>query len=88
MYIGVPINQSGTLSELKKKVISFDIKFGGFAMTQEKMNRISELSKKSRTVGLSNSEKAEQKALREEYIRDIRKNFKNTLESIEFTDKQ
>lgn len=88
MYIGVPIKLSGHAVRLKKKAVSFCIEFGGFAMTQEKMNRISELSKKSRTVGLSDAEKAEQKALREEYIRDIRKNFRSTLESIEFTDKQ
>lgn len=56
-------------------------------MTQEKLNRISELSRKSRTTELTAEEKAEQKALREEYLADIRKNFRSTLESIEFTDK-
>lgn len=59
-----------------------------FYMTQEKMNRISELSRKQRSTGLTEEEKAEQKILREEYISEIRQNFRSTLESIEFTDEQ
>lgn len=62
------------------------INLGGIFMTREKMNRISELYKKSCAEGLTDAEKAEQKALREEYLRDIRKNFTQTLDSIEFTD--
>lgn len=62
------------------------IDLGGIFMTREKMNRISELYKKSCAEGLTDAEKAEQKALREEYLRDIRKNFTQTLDSIEFTD--
>lgn len=56
-------------------------------MTEEKMARISELSRKQRSVGLTDEEKAEQKALRDEYIADIRRNFRQTLESVEFDDK-
>lgn len=55
-------------------------------MTEEKMARISELSRKQRTKGLTDAEKAEQKALRDEYIADIRRNFRATLESVEFED--
>lgn len=55
-------------------------------MTKEKMDRISELSRKQRSEGLTEEEKVEQKALRDEYIADIRRNFKSTLESVEFTD--
>ena len=55
-------------------------------MTEEKMARISELSRKQRTIGLSDEEKAEQKQLRDEYIADIRRNFRQTLESVEFED--
>ena len=55
-------------------------------MTEEKMARISELSRKQRTIGLSDEEKAEQKQLRDEYIADIRRNFRATLESVEFED--
>ena len=57
-------------------------------MTQEKMNRISELSRKQRSVGLTKKKKAEQKILRDEYISEIRQNFRQTLDSIEFTDEQ
>jgi len=57
-------------------------------MTTEKMNRISELSRKQRSEGLTDAEKAEQKLLREEYISEIRQNFRQTLDSIEFTDEQ
>lgn len=57
-------------------------------MTREKMDRISELSKKSRSVGLSEEEKEEQRLLREEYLADIRRNFKATLDNIEIVDKK
>ena len=55
-------------------------------MTEEKMARISELSRKQRTIGLSDEEKAEQKQLRDDYIADFRRNFRQTLESVEFED--
>ena len=55
-------------------------------MNKEKMERISELSRKSRKEGLTAEEKEEQKRLREEYLDDIRRNFRRTLETIEFTD--
>lgn len=55
-------------------------------MDQKKINRISELSRKSRAEGLTEKEKEEQKALREEYIATIRRNFKSMLDNIEFTD--
>lgn len=57
-------------------------------MIQEKINRINELSRKQRAEGLTEDEKAEQQKLRQEYLADIRKNFKQTLDSIEFTDKK
>ena len=49
-------------------------------MTQEKIQRINELAKKSREEELTDTEKAEQKALREEYVAEIRASFQNTLE--------
>ncbi len=55
-------------------------------MTKEKMDRISELSRKQRSVGLTEEEKAEQKLLRDEYIADIKRNFRATLENVEFVD--
>ena len=44
-------------------------------MTEERIARINELAKKSREVGLSDAEKAEQATLRAEYIAA----FKNSL---------
>ena len=57
-------------------------------MEQSKIERINFLAKKSKEEGLSESEKAEQKALREEYLAAIRKNFRATLENIEIVDKK
>ncbi len=57
-------------------------------MEQEKILRINELAKKSKETGLTDAEKAEQKVLREEYLAAIRKNFRQTLESIEIVDKK
>lgn len=56
-------------------------------MEKEKLDRISELSRKSRECELTEEEKAEQKALREEYIKAIRTNFRSILENIEVKDK-
>ena len=39
-------------------------------MTKEKIARINELAHKSKTTGLTEAEKAEQQALRKEYIED------------------
>lgn len=50
-------------------------------MEKEKLNRINELAKKSKTEPLSAEELAEQKALREEYIREIRLSFGAMLDN-------
>lgn len=55
-------------------------------MEKEKIDRISELSRKSRSVGLTEEELCEQKALREEYLAAVRRNFKAELDNIEFVD--
>ena len=55
-------------------------------MTQEKINRLNELARRSRTAPLSSDEKAEQQALRQEYLAAIRRNLRATLESIEVVD--
>lgn len=57
-------------------------------MEKNKIDRINFLAKKSKEEGLSESELAEQKALREEYLAAIRKNFRQTLDSIEIVDKK
>lgn len=55
-------------------------------MEKVKIERISELSRKERSEGLSDAEKREQKELREEYLCAVRKNFRLVLENIEITD--
>ena len=55
-------------------------------MEQAKIQRINELAHKKKTVGLTEEEKIEQAALRQEYLNDIRANFRQTLESIEYKD--
>ncbi len=57
-------------------------------MDQKKILRINELAKKAKEAGLTDAELAEQKALREEYLAAIRKNFRATLDSIEIVDKK
>lgn len=50
--------------------------------------RINELARKSKTVGLTDAEKEEQKILRQEWLAKFRQNFKKQLDTIEFVDKQ
>ncbi len=58
-------------------------------MTQEKINRINELARKSRTAeGLTEAEKAEQAQLRQEYRDGIKANLMGQLQNIEFVDKK
>ena len=58
-------------------------------MTQEKINRINELARKSRTPeGLTEEEKAEQTQLRQEYRDGIKANLTGQLQNIEFVDKK
>ncbi len=57
-------------------------------MTKEKIDRINALARKSRTAeGLTESEKAEQAQLRQEYRDSIKANLVGQLENIEFVDK-
>lgn len=56
-------------------------------MDKNKIARINELSKKSKATGLTPEEKAEQQALRKEYINAFRNNLKTTLDSIVVVDK-
>ena len=50
-------------------------------MTQEKIARINELARKSKTeAGLTEAEKAEQQALRQEYLEEVRKSFRAQLD--------
>lgn len=55
-------------------------------ITDEKIKRINELAKKSKTEGLTEKEKSEQAVLRKEYLDAIRENFETTLKSIKIID--
>ncbi len=56
-------------------------------MEESKILRINELAKKSKAEGLTDAEKQEQKALRDEYIASVRRNFRATLDNIKIVDK-
>jgi len=49
---------------------------------EEKIKRINELYHKSKAEGLTEEEKAEQQALRKEYVASFRANLKSQLDSI------
>lgn len=50
-------------------------------MTQEKIDRINELSRKQKSVGLSEEEKQEQYILRREYIEGFKASLVSQLEN-------
>lgn len=52
-------------------------------MTQEKIQRINELYRKSQAEGLSEAEEKEQDLLRKEYIANVKKNLRNQLNNID-----
>ncbi len=55
-------------------------------MEKAKIDRINELAHKSKSEGLTDIEKEEQKLLRQEFLAEIRADFKATLESIEIVE--
>ncbi len=52
-------------------------------MEEGLLERINELYKKSKTVGLTEEEAAEQKTLRETYLATFRQNLKRQLDNID-----
>lgn len=56
-------------------------------MDQSKIDRINELYHKSQAVGLTDEEKAEQTALRKEYIEAIRGSMRANLNNISIKEK-
>ena len=50
-------------------------------MTQEKINRINELARKKKTVGLTEAELQEQAILRREYIESYKQSLVSQLEN-------
>lgn len=56
-------------------------------MEQKKLDRISELARKSRTAeGLTDAERAEQMALRQEYIESMKRSLRAQLDNIDVID--
>ena len=55
-------------------------------MSKEKLNRINELAKKKKSIGLTKEEQTEQNELRDEYIKNVRKSFSNQIESMTVID--
>lgn len=55
-------------------------------ITQEMIERINELARKKKTVGLSEEEKAEQQVLYRKYIDAFKTNLKAQLDMIEIAD--
>ena len=51
-------------------------------MEHEQIARINELARKSRTVGLTESEAEEQKRLRAQYLLEFRANMEQTLQNV------
>lgn len=51
-------------------------------VTQDTINRINELYRKSKAEGLTSAEAEEQKQLRAEYVAAFRNNLRGTLDSI------
>ena len=55
-------------------------------MTEQLLKRINFLAKKSRTEGLTESEKKEQQDLRSRYIKMFRQGVENTLDNVYIID--
>lgn len=56
-------------------------------MTDEKIQRINELYRKSKTEGLTDAEKKEQKILRQEYVDSFKRNLRGQLNNISIQEK-
>ena len=55
-------------------------------LTQELLNRINFLAKKSKNEGLTDAEKVEQHELRKQYIKMFRQGVENTLDNVYIMD--
>lgn len=57
-------------------------------ISKEKLDRINELARKSKSDGLTDKEQKERHELRQEYLQNVRKSFKNELKSMTVVDKE
>ena len=56
-------------------------------MNEQKIARINELYRKSKAEGLTETEKMEQKILRQEYLDSVRRNLRSQLNQIDIEEK-
>lgn len=57
-------------------------------MEQKKIDRINELARKAKTVGLDPQEKEEQAKLRKQFIAAVRMNLRSQLDNIDIIEKE
>ncbi|PTL39473.1 DUF896 domain-containing protein [Alkalicoccus saliphilus] len=57
-------------------------------ISKDKLDRINALARKAKADGLTLKEQKEQKELRQEYLKNVRKSFKNQLSSVKVVDEQ
>ena len=57
-------------------------------MDQKRIDRINELAKKAKTVGLTEEETAERDLLRKEYVEAVRRNLRGQLDNTYVVDEQ
>jgi len=55
-------------------------------ISKEKIDRINQLAKKSKKIGLTETEKKEQHQLRQEYLKSFRSSFTNQIKSMKVID--
>ena len=55
---------------------------GNIVMEKEQIERINELARKKKTVGLNAEETEEQAALRAQYLKEFRANMEATLQAV------
>lgn len=55
-------------------------------LSKEKLERINALAKKAKNEGLSDAEKSEQQALRQEYLQTFRLGMRHHIEGLKFVD--
>ena len=56
-------------------------------MNEQKIARINELYRKSKAEGLTDTEKMEQKILRQDYLDSVRRNLRSQLTQIDIEEK-
>ncbi|WP_138414673.1 DUF896 domain-containing protein [Aquibacillus sediminis] len=55
-------------------------------LSKDKLDRINTLANKAKQEGLTNEEKEEQQKLRQEYLKNVRKSFKNQFKGMKIVD--